>query len=129
MVSPLRILVAEDDEFEVLLLRRAFTKAGVEAPVTFVRDGQEALDYFQRQHGFSDERVHPMPTLLVLDLKMPRLDGFDVLKWLRQQPGLRRLLVVVLTSSSEASDVNRAYDLGANSYLRKPTDLDGLRDM
>ncbi|HVV00243.1 MAG TPA: response regulator, partial [Verrucomicrobiae bacterium] len=86
----------------------------------FVRDGQEAIDYLLGEADYSDRASHPMPDLLLLDLKMPRLNGFDVLSWLRHKPGLKRLLVTVLTSSNEPTDVNRAYDLGANSYLIKP---------
>ena len=114
------ILVAEDLPNDVLLLQQAFSKAGLDVPLHFVRDGQEAIDYLNGEQSFADRATHPMPTLLLLDLNMPRLNGFDVLKWLRRQEGLRRLPVVVFTSSSLPQDVNRAYDLGANSFLVKP---------
>jgi len=120
------MLVAEDDETEVLLLKRAFSKSGVKASMQFVRDGQEAVDYFRGEEPYADRAANPLPSLLLLDLKMPRLNGFDVLKWLRQQPGLRRTLVVVFSSSAETEDVNLAYDLGANSYLRKPAHFQDL---
>jgi CheY-like chemotaxis protein len=120
--EPLRVLVAEDDEIDAFLLERAFTRAEVVAPVKFVRDGQEAVDYLSGESRARDRSTHPLPSLVLLDLKMPRLDGFDVLKWLRHDPDLRRLCVVVFTSSNEPTDVNLAYDLGANSYAVKPTD-------
>lgn len=113
---PLRqaILVADDCLEDTFILKRAFAKSGITTPIIFVGDGQEAIDYLS-----SNEK--PCPRLLLLDLKMPRLDGFDVLGWLQRQPGLRRLVVTVLTSSQQERDVNRAYDLGANSYVVKPS--------
>ena len=85
----------------------------------FVRDGQEAINYLEGEAAYEDREQYPLPDLMLLDLKMPRLNGFDVLSWLRQQPGLKRLLVTVLTSSDHPNDINRAYDLGVNSYLVK----------
>jgi CheY-like chemotaxis protein len=122
----LKILVAEDDLGDVMVLRRAFAKAGVRAPIHFARDGQEVLDYLQGNAPFQDPICHPLPNLLLLDLKLPRLDGFEVLRWLREQPGLRRTLVVVLSASKQMEDVNRAYALGANFYVVKPQDPDEL---
>jgi CheY-like chemotaxis protein len=110
------ILVADDNRDDTFLLQRAFSKAGVKADLHFVRDGEEAICYLRSE----DQQKHPTPDLLLLDLKMPRLDGFSVLEWVRSQPGLKRLLVTVLTSSDSRLDINRAYDLGANSYLVKP---------
>jgi CheY-like chemotaxis protein len=91
-----------------------------------VRDGQEVIDYLRGEAPFGDRNTNPLPQLLLLDLKMPRLNGFDVLDWLKRQPGLKRLLVVMFTSSEEVQDINRAYDLGANSYLVKPHAIDDL---
>jgi len=110
------ILVADDDADDTFLLQRAFSKAGVNASLQFARDGHEAIRYLQS----SDQQQNPTPDLLLLDLKMPRVDGFGVLQWVRSQPGLKRLLITVLTSSDCPLDVNHAYDLGANSYLVKP---------
>jgi CheY-like chemotaxis protein len=117
---PKRVLIAEDDPSDVFLIQRAFTNAHVPATLHVVRDGQEAIDYLEGQASYADRNTYPLPDLLLLDLKMPRLNGFDVLHWLRQKPGLKRLLVTVLTSSDQPKDINRAYDLGANSYLLKP---------
>ena len=88
-----RVLIAEDDPGDVFLLQRAFSTAGVSASLHFVRDGQEAIDYLGGEASFADRTAYPLPELMLLDLKMPRLNGFDVLEWLRKQPGLRRLLV------------------------------------
>src|SRR4051812_11006320 len=126
---PKRVLIAEDDPSDIFLLQRAFAMAEVPAALHFVRDGQEAIDYLGGEASFSDRRAHPLPDLMLLDLKMPRLNGFDVLNWLRQKPGLRRLLVTVLTSSDQPNDINRAYDLGANSYLLKPSNSQDLSDL
>ena len=105
-----RVLIAEDDPSDVFLLQRAFNASGVPATLHFVRDGQEAIDYLGGEADYSDRATYPLPDLMLLDLKMPRLNGFDVLEWLRKQPGLRRLLVTILTSSDQAAD----------SYARAP---------
>jgi CheY-like chemotaxis protein len=129
MIKRARILVAEDDSTDAFLLKRTFAKAGIRTGLHFVRDGQEAVDYLSGEGGFADRERHPLPTLLLSDLKMPRLDGFQVLDWLRRQPGLKRLPVVILSSSSEPGDVNRAYDLGVNSYLVKPHSAERLTSL
>jgi len=123
------ILLVDDDPNDVFLIQRAFQKMQLRNRVSVVSDGEEAIDYLSGEGNFSDRTRHPLPTLLLLDLKMPRKSGFDVLNWLRQRPGLKRLVVVVLTSSNQSSDVNRAYDLGANSYLVKPAGFDNLLNL
>src|ERR1043166_8521303 len=124
-----RVLIAEDDPSDIFLLQRAFAAAQVPASLHFVRDGQEAIDYLEGEASFADRTTYPLPDLMLLDLKMPRLNGFDVLNWLRQKPGLKRLLVTVLTSSDQPTDINRAYDLGANSYLVKPHIMNELAEL
>jgi CheY-like chemotaxis protein len=114
------ILVAEDDPTDAYFFERAFRRAGLPVTLHFVRDGQEAIDYLQGEGQFADRTRHPLPQLLLLDLKMPRLDGFDVLEWVRKQPGMGGVLIVIFSSSEEPRDMNRAYGLGANSYLVKP---------
>jgi len=126
MITGARILVAEDDTTDAFLLERTFARTGNRTSLHFVRDGQEAVDYLSGEGSFANREQHPIPTLLLSDLKMPRLDGFQVLDWLRRQPGLKRLPVVILSSSSEPADVNRAYDLGVNSYLVKPHSAERL---
>lgn len=126
MVTRRTVLVADDDQNDINLLRRAFQKAGIEVPITTVRDGEEAIHYLHGDKEFADRTAFPIPTLLLLDLKMPRADGFEVLEWLRRQAGLKRMPVIVMTSSDEPQDVDRAYDLGANSFVKKPDDFTDL---
>ena len=123
------ILVVEDDPNDILLLERAFEKTRLSNPCHIVRDGEEAITYLSGQGRFADRGRYPLPGLLLLDLKMPRKTGFEVLGWLRAQPGLRRIPTVVMTSSNQISDINRAYDLGANSYVVKPGGFDQLLEV
>ncbi len=123
------ILLVEDDPNDVFLIQRAFRKANLVKPIQVVQDGEAAVQYLSGHSYYGDRDRYPMPTLILLDLKLPRRSGLEVLEWLRQQPQLKRLLVVVLTSSKENSDLNRAYDLGVNSYLVKPVSFDGLLEM
>src|SRR5882762_10250247 len=123
------ILLAEDREDDIALVRKAFAKAYIQNPLHVVRDGEEAIAYLQGEGRYYNRDEYPLPDLLLLDLKMPRMDGFDVLKWLRQQPGLSSLRVVVLTSSEDMRDVNVAYKLGANSFMVKPMDFQNFVEM
>ena len=127
MAAP--ILLVEDNPDEVMLLRRALKLAGSKAPLLTVQDGLEAIEYLSHQGTYSDPVQHPLPRVIVVDLKLPRLSGLGLLKWLREQPGLRRLPAVVLTSSSEERDIASAYDLGANSYLVKPAGIAELQNL
>ena len=122
------ILLVEDDPNDVLLIQRAFQKAGLGEVLRFVRDGEQAIDY-NGEGQYADRERFPFPFLLLLDLKMPGVDGFEVLDWIRSQKSLRRLLVVVLTSSNLQADVDRAYELGANSYLVKPVEFGEMVSM
>ena len=123
------ILLVEDDPDDVLLTQRAFRKLGVPTSMQVVGDGEQALAYLMGGGDYADRERFPLPDLMLLDLKLPRRSGFEVLEWLRAQPGLRRLPVVVLTGSRESVDVNRALDLGANSYLVKPVGFDDLLEV
>jgi CheY-like chemotaxis protein len=120
------ILVVEDREDDILLLRTAFRKAGLLNPIHFVRDGEEAVAYLRGEGKYASRAEYPLPDLMLLDLKLPRMDGIEVLKWVRQQEGIRGLPVVVLTSSERIQDVNRAYEFGANSFFVKEIDFDNL---
>src|SRR5215472_8418297 len=122
------ILVVDDSEADISILNRAIAKAGIDSRVLSLRDGQEAVDYLSHEEGFN-ERTHPMPELMLLDLKMPKMDGFDVLLWLQKHPRLKRLPVMVLSSSQQDRDVDRAYDLGANCFVVKPSSLAGYTDI
>src|SRR5215471_21681171 len=123
------ILLAEDDPNDVLLIQRAFQKAGFQNLLKVVRDGDQAIQYLSGSGNYSDRKRYPLPFLLLLDLKMPGTDGFEVLQWVRAERELKRLLVIVLTSSNLQSDVDRAYDLGANSYLVKPVEFQEMVNM
>ncbi len=123
------ILLVEDDPNDVLLIQRAFQKAGLREQLQVVRDGREAIGYLSGEAEYSDREQYPLPFLLLLDLKMPGTDGFEVLRWVRAEPRLKRLLVVVLTSSNLQADVDRAYELGANSYLVKPVEFEQMVNM
>jgi CheY-like chemotaxis protein len=124
------VLVVEDSPDDVLFIRRAFSKARLVNPLQFAEDGEQAIAYLSGTGGYADRTAHPLPMLILLDLKLPRLSGLEFLAWLRgQQPDLRRIPVVVLTSSRESSDVNRAYELGASTYLVKPVSFDGLLEL
>lgn len=122
------ILLVEDNEDDILLVRRAMAKASVAVPLEAVRDGDAAVEYLTNSGRYSG-KSHPTPSLVLLDLKLPRRSGFEVLSWLRGHAVLRKLPVVVLTSSRETADVDRAYELGANTYLAKPVEFDGLLEV
>ncbi len=123
------ILVVEDNATDVMLIRRAFAKLNVANPVQVVTDGDGAVAYLSGHDGYADRAQFPLPALVLLDLKLPRRSGLEVLEWVRGQDGLRRLPVVMLTSSRLSQDVNRAFDLGANSYLVKPVEFNDLQQM
>ncbi len=117
------ILVVDDREDDILMLKRAFAKAKVLNPIQVTRNGEEAIAYLKGEGRFSNRTEFPLPDLLLLDLKMPGLDGFDVIRWIKSQPELKALRIVVLTSSDAIIDVNLAYQLGANSFLVKPVEF------
>jgi CheY-like chemotaxis protein len=119
-------LVVEDNADDVLLLKKAFQRSGITNPIQVVSNGVEAMLYLEGSGRFRNRSEFPLPKLVLLDLKLPGISGFEVLEWIREQPGLKALRVIVLTSSNEIRDVNRAYALGANSFLVKPNELEDL---
>ena len=123
------ILIVEDNPTDVMLIRRGLDKARVANPIQVVNDGDAAVDYLSGVGAYVDRRQFPLPILMLLDLKLPRRSGLEVLEWLRTQETLKRLPVVALTSSQQDRDVNAAYDSGVNSYLVKPVEFDGLLEM
>jgi CheY-like chemotaxis protein len=123
------ILLVEDSPDDALLIQRAFRKANLANPVQLVRDGEEAVAYLRGAEPYQDRTRFPIPVFMLLDLKLPRRSGLEVLAWVRQESAVKRLPVVVLTSSRESVDVNRAYDLGVNSYLTKPVGFEALLEM
>ena len=110
-------------------MQRAFEKARLANPLQVVRDGEEAIAYLSGAGDFADREAHPLPVIILLDLKLPRVSGFEVLEWLQNHPELADIPVVVLTSSDEQPDVAKAKQLGARSYLLKPGQLDDLVQM
>ena len=123
------ILVVEDDENDIVFLKIAVEKAGITSDLQVAEDGAEAIDYLSGKGEFADRSRYPLPSLILLDLKLPRVMGMDVLKWIRAQPQFDMTVVIILTSSQQRSDVQSAYSLHANSYLVKPTSPIDLTDM
>jgi len=122
------ILQVDDDPNDVFLLAHAMKKAGVANPIQVATDGKQAIDYLRGAGEFADRDKFPFPCLMLMDLKLPHVMGLDVLKWVREQPGMV-LVVVLLTASAENSDIAAAYALGANGFLVKPPQAHKLVDM
>lgn len=114
------ILLVEDSADDAQLITRAFERVGVENPVRRLRDGEEAMAYLAGIGQYADRVQNPIPAVILLDLNLPKFNGYQLMVWLRTQPDLKRIPVVVLTESRDATSINRAYDAGANSYLVKP---------
>jgi CheY-like chemotaxis protein len=126
MTSNDLVLVAEDNPDDALLLRRALDKAGITARIKIVGDGEEMLLYLQGEGSHANRLSSPLPSLIILDVKMPKKTGLEVLEWLDQNPHLAVVPTIVLSSSNLESDVRAAYDLGANTYFVKPNNFDEL---
>jgi DNA-binding response OmpR family regulator len=122
------ILLVEDDENDVFFFKRAMSKAGMNHPLQVARDGEEAINYLQGGGKFARRAEFPLPGLVLLDLKLPFVMGLDVLRWIRQQPHLVPI-VIILSSSREEADIAEAYSLGANAYLVKPAQASELGEM
>ncbi len=129
MTNANAILLVEDNEDDVFLMKHALRGAGVANPVFVVESGQQAIDYLSGARGYQDPTRYALPAIVFLDLKLPLMSGHEVLAWIRSQRQLESLIVVVLTSSNEPSDVRRSYSLGANSYLVKPLTAQQLVDL
>ncbi|MDB6122764.1 MAG: response regulator receiver protein [Pedosphaera sp.] len=123
------VLVVEDDPNDALLLKIALQKNGLDGNIHFVSDGQEAMDYLSGIPPYDDRQKHPFPSLIYTDLKMPRQDGFEVLKWLNDRPDCSVIPIIVLSASAEDRDIKKAYQLGANAYLVKPSTINQLTEM
>ena len=120
------LLIVEDEENDVFFLKDALRKAGILNPIQVVDDGRRALDYLSGTGKFSDRKAYPLPAVVFLDLKLPQINGLAVLEWIREQPSLPSMVLVVLTASSLDEDIERAYRLGANSYVVKPSSREKL---
>jgi CheY-like chemotaxis protein len=119
------ILLVEDNEDDIFFMQRAFEDARLTNPLHIVMDGRQAIEYLEGRNAFADRATHPFPDFVFLDLKLPFVDGFDVLAWLRQEKE-SSLPVAILSSSPEEVDMRRARELGANCYLLKPPDISML---
>lgn len=122
--NPIHLLLVEDDPAHAEIVRRNLEEFRIANRLTHLSDGQTALDYLQRQNGFTDPATSPRPDLILLDLRLPKVDGLEVLRQLKADPELRRIPTVILTTSRTEQDMLAAYDGGAGSYLVKPVDFD-----
>jgi CheY-like chemotaxis protein len=130
--TALNILLAEDDPNDIRLLNFALARDGnngIPARFALARDGEEVLEYLQGEKGFVDREQFPFPDLLILDLNMPKMDGLEVLRWLKRNAACARLPVVMLSGSGLQKDVEEAYELGVNSYFQKPNSVFALTSL
>ena len=127
--KPIVLLMAEDDADDRLLVKEALEESRVLNVLHFVEDGEELLDYLRRQGNYSDPESAPRPGLILLDLNMPRMDGREALRAIKADPDLRRIPIVVMTTSKAEEDIFRSYDLGASSYITKPVTFERLVDL
>jgi CheY-like chemotaxis protein len=125
----MHVLLAEDDDNDALLMKRAFQRANNSGVLRIVRDGEEVIDYLQGKGQFSDRSKFPLPSVLIVDLKMPKKNGFEVLQWIKEHREFRRIPAVVLSSSKQERDIVKAYELHANSYLVKPSAFNELQQV
>jgi CheY-like chemotaxis protein len=126
LIHEKQILLVDDSEGDLFLMRSAFKKAGFTNPLQEARNGEQAIAYLKGKGPYSDRLKFPLPAVMLLDLNMPMKNGFEVLAWVRTQPRLKRMSIIILTASMRTNDVEQAFDLGANSYLVKPGTMEGL---
>jgi two-component system response regulator len=126
--NEVEILLVEDDEMDAEITIRALRRGKVANGIVHLTDGAQALDFLFCEGEYAGRDIHNTPKLIMLDLKMPKVDGIEVLERIKSDPLLKKIPVVILTSSKEHPDVNRCYELGANSYIVKPVGFDGFMD-
>jgi CheY-like chemotaxis protein len=129
MLNNRSILYVEDRDEDVILLKYAFKRADIQNPVEIASDGQKAIDYLAGSGRYADRSQFPLPCMVLLDLQLPYIMGLEVLEWIRQQPALKALIVIILSSSTHHGDIRRAYELGTNAFLVKPSGVDTLADI
>lgn len=127
--SKYTILLVDDDENDVLLMRMAFDKSNLPNTIQWARDGAEAIAYLNGEGAYANRQLHPFPEVLIVDLKMPRMTGIELLTWIRDHPEYRVIPTIILTSSRLDADIQAAYNLGANTYMIKPASLENLAKM
>lgn len=120
------ILIVDDDENDIFFVQRAFTEINVHCVFQILKNGQDVVDYLSGIGEYADRERYPLPMMILMDLKMPIMDGFQVLSWLRNRPGLKVIPAIVFSSSDIPGDITRAYELGANSFMTKSVTYDGL---
>ena len=123
------LLVVEDSEDDIFFIERIFKQLGARCHLRFARDGFEAVEYLSGKGKFKDRTQYPIPSIILMDLKMPRKNGFEVLEWMHEQPEIKLIPTIVVTSSTLQEDVTKAYRLGANAVMNKPVDKDSLLQM
>lgn len=123
------ILLVEDDENDAMLVQMAFKKNNILNPIQWVKDGSEAVAYLDGEGAYADRKEHPFPEVLIVDLKMPRMSGLELLTWIRDHPEFRVIPTIIMTASKLEADIEKAYSLGANTYMVKPPSLDELAKM
>jgi len=116
----------EDDENDVLFMQMALHESGVTNPLQVVRDGQQVIDYLKGAAKYANRQLYPLPCLVLMDIKLPYFSGLEVLKFIRQDPALRQVIVIILSSSAQESDIDEAFNLGTNAYIVKPHNIDDL---
>jgi CheY-like chemotaxis protein len=119
-IKDFTVLLVEDELNDIFLVKRAFKIAHLENPLQVVTDGEDATHYLSGRGKYADRDTYPLPKLIVMDIKMPRMSGFEVLEWIKHNGTLRRIPVVIVSSSDRPQDIDRAYELGANAYMVKP---------
>lgn len=123
------VLLVEDDLNDIFLVKRAFKRANIPNPLQVVTDGADAIHYLLGEGKYCDRAQFPLPRLIVMDIKMPRKSGFEVLQWIKRDGILKRIPVVIVSSSEQPDDVNRAYELGANAYMIKPVNFKAVENL
>ncbi len=123
------VLLVEDDLNDVFIVKRAFKKAQLQNPLQVVTDGQEAILYLRGEGKYADRQAYPLPKLIVMDINMPLRTGFEVLEWVKHDGPLHRIPIVIVSSSDNPTDINRAYELGANAYMVKPMDYRAVEQL
>ena len=125
----LTVLLVEDDLNDIFLVKRAFKVAQIPNPLQVVTDGEEAIQYLQGAGKYADREAYPLPKLIVMDLRMPGRTGFEVLEWAKRDRLLRRIPIIIVSSSDNPADINRAYEAGANAYMVKPMDFHAVEHL
>ena len=120
------ILIADDDENDIFFAKRAFSDINVHCTFQILKNGQEVVDYLDGANEYADRQKYPLPMLILMDLQMPIMDGFQVLAWLRSREGIKVIPTIIFSSSDQPTEITRAYELGANSFMTKSVTYDGL---